>query len=257
MEIQNKKNNKEGILLEIGDNSDSCQNQDSPYLVLDAFAHCGLDEHNRSLLWIEETAVRIGAWIDTTTTGGWSRGVDYFEIKFPGRSSGVLYRIIVGHSKRHAELLSRRIGEFEVDEVNAIAILHAFDQLMTFDVEWYDLRKGEWNSICMRDVKGEYRAHWPGDAIVSVMLSLSDDLRSCLEKSMQTLRREMREALVTYWFAGRTPEGTSFQQVAAFVSGLRELQDAPNVEEYHEVADRMAQSEILSDGLDDLEDGGR
>ena len=257
MERQNKKTNEKGILPGIKVNSDSCQNQDSPYLVLDAIAHSGLDEHNRSLQWIEETAVGIGAWIDTTTVGGWSRGIDYFEIKFPGRDSGVLYRILVGHSKRHAELLSRRIGEFEVDEVNAIAIMHAFDQLMSFDVEWYDLRKGEWRGICMREAKGDYRAHWPGDAIVSVMLSLRDDLRSCLEKSMQTLRREMREALVTYWFAGRAPEGTSFQQVAAFVGGLRELQDAPNVEEYREVADRMARSEILSDCLYGLEEGGR
>ena len=257
MERQNKKNNEEVIQLEIGDNSKSSENQGSPYLVLDAFAHCGLDEHNRSLLWIEEAAVRIGAWIDTTTAGGWSRDLDYFEIKFPGRDSGVLYRILVGHSKRHAKLLSRRIGEFEVNEVNAIAIMHAFDQLMSFDVEWYDLRKGEWRGICMRDAKDDCKSHWPGDAIVSIMLSLSDDLRSCLEKSMQTLRREMREALVTYWFAGRAPEGTSFQQVAAFVGGLRELQDAPNVDGYREVADRMARSEILSDGLDGLEEGGR
>jgi len=102
----------------------------------------------------------------------------------------------------------------------------------------------------MRGVQGDHRAHWPGDAIVSTMLSLSDDLCSCLEKGMKTLRTEMREALVTYWFAGRTPERTTFQQVATFVNGLKELQDASDMEEYCEVADRMSRLAIISGGLD-------
>lgn len=246
MEGQNENKNEERMPLDIRDNRETCQNRGPPYLVLDAFAHRGLDEHNRSLNWIEETAVRIGAWIDTTTQGGYYDRLEYFEIKFPGRDSGILYRIMVGHSKRHAELLSRRIEEFEVDEANAAAIMHAFDALLSFDVEWYDLRKGQWRTICMRDVKDHHRAHWPGDAVVSVMLSLSDDLNSCLEMGMKTLRRAMREALVAYWFAGRTPEGTSFQQVAEFVGGLRELQEAPDIEGFSEVADRVARLPILS-----------
>ena len=217
-----------------------------PELVLQDFTFYGLDEHNRSIQWIEETAKRIGATIDTTATSRWSRHTDYFEITFTGRDSGIIYKICVGHSKRHAEILSRRMGEFEVDETNATAIMHAFDQLLSFNVEWYDFRKLEWEGICMSDIQSDSQAHWPGDGVVSAMFALSDDLNSCLEKSMLTLRREMREALVTYWFAQKTPINYNIQQIIAFVDGLKELQNASSEEEFSEIADRMAQSEILT-----------
>ena len=255
MEGKNENKNEERMPLDIRDNGETCQNRGPAHLVLDAFAHRGLDGHNRSLIWIGETAARIGARIDTAPQGGYSHRLEYFEIKFPGRDSGVLYRIMVGHSKRHAELLSKRIEELEVDEANAAAIMHAFDDLMSFDVEWYDPRRGEWRTICMRDVKDHHRSHWPGDAVVSVMLSLSDDLNSCLEMGMKTLRQAMREALVAYWFAGRTPEVTSFQQVAEFVGGLRELQEATEIDDFLELSDRVARSRILFDSQC-CQDGG-
>lgn len=219
----------------------------NPESVLEDFTFYGLDEHNRSILWIEKTANRIGATIDTTASNRWSRYTDYFEINMTGRDSGILYKISVSHSSKYAELLSRRMGEFEVDEINAVVIMHAFRDLLDYQVSWYDFRKSEWESICMRDFQNQSMAHWPGDGIVSMMYALRDDLRSSLEREMVTLRIEMREALVTYWFAKKTPINYNIQQISTYVDGLRQLQKAGSEEEFLEIADSIIQSQILSD----------
>ena len=199
--------------------------------VLDTFRVQGLDEHNRSLDWIVETAEKLGATITTASEGRWTRFSESFEIRLNGRDSGIMYRISVSQSEKQTRFIAKRFDEIELTPKNSHIIMHAFPEIMHYDVHWYDLRISDWRGICMSDVENHSMPHWPGDGIVSVMYALNDDLRSCLNKEMRTLRKEMTEAFVTYWFAGLTPDKYPFNytinQICEYLDHLILLEDTP------------------------------
>lgn len=228
--------------------NEELSNERNSNSVLDSFLVSGLDEHNRSVRWIEETAKKIGATITTASDSRWSRYSDCFDIQLCGRDSGILYKITVSQSNKQTKFLSKRFGEFELDENNAPVIMNAFPEIMSCDVKWYDLRTSDWSYICMRDVQNKSKPHWPGDGIVSVMYALNDDLRSCLEEEMRTLRREMIVALVTYWFAKQTPDDYphqySIDDVCKYVFGLTQLEEM-NSEKFKERALELKNLEIF------------
>lgn len=210
--------------------------------ILSGFTCEGLDGHNNSLSWIEVNANRMGATINTRPgSRRWSQ-FETFEISVKGRESGIKYRVIAHYSPKQAALMARRMGEIDLNEENAPQALRVFRKMMHFEVGWYDYRDGTWEGICLDDVHDPLRPHWPGDAIVSVMNALHDDLASAVDINMRTLRGEMMSALPVYWFMGEMAQDPSFDMMASYVSNLQRLKDSKSEEEFTERADGMITS---------------
>jgi hypothetical protein len=152
-----------------------------------------------------------------------------------------MYRISVHQNLRQTKILAKRFDEIKLNEKNCQIILNAFPEIMHYDVHWFDLRTLEWSSVCMEDVRDKSRPHWPGDGIVSAMYALHNDLRSCLDEEMRTLRREMISSLVIYWFEGLVPGEYPFEysinQVCEYIENLNLLQRTSDKVEYQEVVE--------------------
>ena len=205
--------------------------------VLKTFGCDGLEPHNRSLEFMCEVLDDVGATIDV---GGESRQYDAesFAIRVPG-SSGVPYRISVHFRPRAARLMEQRLNEIDFGEDGAIGtLMHAFRQMMDFQIHWHDLRDGDWETICIHDRRDKTPDCWPGDHVVATVMLLADDLRSALELPMNTLRRELRESYPVAWAAGLTPSDVTFADVVKYVAYLEELQNAENRDEFLEIRAR-------------------
>jgi hypothetical protein len=205
--------------------------------ILENFTCEGLDQHNRSIEWLGDVLDDIDAKIETC---GDQRRYDAesFSIRMYG-SSGVLYRISVHYRRRQARLMVKRIKEINLDgredDGKTMGVLmHAFDEMMTFDTHWFDARDGDWESICIHG-RREKRNAWPGDTLVSLVSTLSDDLRSSLELSMNTLRRELCEAYPIAWFNNQTQKDVVFDDVEQHVVHLHRLENAEDKEDFEEL----------------------
>ena len=207
--------------------------------VLDEFKHYGVDAHNRSLTWIIETANILGAEIQTEVDANWGRYRHSFDVLLSGRDSGIRYKIAVSQSSKQLETIAKRMGEFEMDEKIASSMFHAFDQILDYRVSWWDISKSEWEGVCMGDKQGEDRPHWPGDGVVSMMYVLVNDLEQSLDPALKTLRREMRKALMVYWFNNKTSFDFTVNDISSYLDGLRDLQRAESEEEFMAIRDRI------------------
>jgi len=216
--------------------------------ILKNFTCEGLDQHNRSIEWLVDVLDEIGAEIETCSDQR-RYDAESFSIRMIG-SSGVLYRISVHFRRQQARLIAKRIEEVDFDAENweedgapvPIAVLmHAFHEMMSFDVHWFDARDGDWESICIHG-RREKPIVWPGDTLVSVVSTLSDDLRSALELSMNTLRRELCEALTIAWFNNQTTKDVTFEMVAQYVTNLQDLENADDKEEFQVLQEEFMQS---------------
>lgn len=211
----------------------------NPEGALDGFKYPEMIGHNRSIDWILDVSNTLGAEIRTEVEGGYGHCSEWFEIRIRGRDSGILYKIVVTQSKKQLEILSKRISEFTMNSRNSAVILHAFRDLMDVRVSWWDIGGGRWDSICMSDQLNESSPHWPGDGVVSMLYLLHNDLEQSTELSLRTLRREMRKALVVYWFNGMSSPMISMNEVTEFSEGLRELESAENKLDFLETRERM------------------
>ena len=133
-------------------------------------------------------------------------------ISLTGKESGIKYSIELRFHMERAVLLGGRISE--VMEANEFYqepqpirregnsfILAASDytplrsfveslELMTFRVFAED-KDGDREYVCIDPQEGV--SIWPGDNIVSLMMSLRNDMSTCLEPSMYTLRGKLLE----------------------------------------------------------------
>ncbi len=231
-----------------GENPEDCGVYNEYYNVqhgiLSEFTCEGLDGHNNSLSWIEANANRMGATINTRPSSRrWSQ-LEAFEIFVKGRESGIKYKITAYYAPKQAALMARRMSEIHLNEGNAPQALRVFRKMMHFDVNWYDHRDGDWEGICLDEVHDPLRPHWPGDAIVSVMNALHDDLASAVDINMMTLRYQMMSAIPVYWFMGEMVHDPSFDMMASYVSNLQRLHDTSCKEEMSVIAEGMITSFI-------------
>ena len=160
-----------------------------------------------------------------------------------------MYRISVHQNLRQTKILAKRFDEIKLNGKNCLIILNAFPEIMHYDVHWFDLRTLEWSSVCMEDVRDKSRPHWPGDGIVSAMYALHNDLRSCLDEEMRTLRRELISSLVIHWFEGLVPGEYPFEysinQVCEYIENLNLLQRTSDKVEFQEVVENTLGLSIL------------
>jgi hypothetical protein len=101
----------------------------------------------------------------------------------------------------------------------------------------------------MEDVRDKSRPHWPGDGIVSAMYALHNDLRSCLDGEMRTLRRGMKSALLIYWFEGLMPGEYPFEysinQVSEYIENLNILEVTSDKIEFQEMVENTLRLSIF------------
>ncbi len=206
--------------------------------IMGTFGQEGLEPHNRSLGLISRVIKDVGA---TVETGSEYRqyGKESLAIRLSG-SSGVNYRISVHFNRRVARLMGHRLNEMDFDDSSFIgAFMHPFRGMMEFDIHWYDLRDGDWQSICIHDRRDAPPECWPGDHIATTIQLLNDDLNSALLPEMSTLRRELRISYPIAWAAGQTPSEVRFFQVANYVSDLELLDGTSSLEEFMELREAM------------------
>jgi hypothetical protein len=231
-----KKNNEEQNENEIESNAD---------WILRHFTCEGLNQHNKSIEWLIETIEKTGCTVERMAeVQGYH--AECFTIRLRG-TSGVVYRICVKYQPVHARLLAQRITEVDFDDDLAIGtIMWPFNGLMDSDTSWFDARDGGWESLCIhgrRDVKPKA---WPGDTLISLLHTLSQDLRSSLERPMTTLRRELRKAYPVAWFNKQTPNGTTFEDVIKHTRFYEALQDAPDEETFDKLRE-LALEELFGE----------
>jgi hypothetical protein len=193
--------------------------------------HPALEEHNKSLTWIQETAKEIDANIVISTNEYYDSKNHNSAIYMKGRKSNISYKIEINYYPRIANLCAKRIDEISINEEN-FRILNKFiiSKMITFNVRWYDLRIMDWSSICIENESGIMS--WPGDIIVSVMNALYNDIYSALDSKMNTLRSTLIEALPVYWFVNKQFYNISYNNIALLSESLEDLH-------YTDVSDSM------------------
>jgi hypothetical protein len=197
--------------------------------------HCeGLDPHNRSIEWICETAQELNATIDI---GGESRrhySGRSFAIRVRG-TSGVQYRISVHYRPRFAEMAAERFDEIDFSDDKSIGMLmHSFKYMLDYEIHWLDERDGDWEHICIHGHRDRPATCWPGDELVTTLLTLSDDLRQSLEKSMNTLRQTLCKSYMIAWCTHNTPSDVTWNSMTTHLKHLGEMEGASNEEEFFE-----------------------
>jgi len=68
---------------------------------------------------------------------------------------------------------------------------------------------------------------------------LVNDLEQSLDPALKTLRREMRKALMVYWFNNKTSFDFTVNDISSYLDGLRDLQRAESEEEFMAIRDRI------------------
>ncbi len=200
----------------------------------------GIEEHNRSLRWLLDTAERLGARIEVEPGDSRWDSVP-FEIRLSGLESGIHYRIRVNYRPKMAQLMSRRISEVDLsDEESVRAMLPAFQKMVDFDVYWYDPRKLDWERFCVIPNNRKDSKAWPFDRIVSLMEALNDDLGTALDISMNTLRKELVESYPVAWFSGQTDPSLTFDKVSIYVGHLMDLSYCESQDEFEDVSNAFA-----------------
>ena len=180
------------------------------------FLYPGLKEHNKSVLWIKETAEEICAKI--TVIEKKYTNYDKFQILLNGKYSGVLYKIEGEFNLKIADLLSNRINQLSINNDNFMTIKRIFSNIFKFNVYWYDIRVDDWTYICIDD---ENTTSWPGDTIVSLMNALYNDIFTSLDKKMYTLRGALIDSFPTYWFRSELPNNILFGDICKFTDELK------------------------------------
>ena len=218
---------------------------------LNDFKIKGLDEHNKSIQWIEETCEIMDAKICLDGKDRYGRFCESFDIYIKGKKSRIEYRINVRQSDKMGKILLNRIKEIDLNERNAKVIMNAFKEFVNLSVSWHNLGKSEWESICMHDDPSN---HWPGDGVVAVMYALRDDLRSASDANMRTLRNTMMDSLPLYWMAGRTTE-IDIHQIVEYIEILSKLNQAKNQDEHDKIVNKNNIFEIFTDKKNNLSKG--
>ena len=197
--------------------------------------HCeGLAPHNRSIEWICETAQQLNATIDI---GGESRrhySGRSFAIRVRG-TSGVQYRISVHYRPRFAEMVAERFDEINFNDDNSIGMLmHSFKYMLDYEIHWLDERDGDWEHICIHGHRDRPATCWPGDELVTTLLTLSDDLRQSLEKSMNTLRQTLCKSYMIAWCTRNTHDDVTWDCITTHLKHISDMENASDEEEFYE-----------------------
>ena len=195
--------------------------------------HCnGLEPHNRSLEWIIETIEELDAHIDLGGENRDHRSAHSFAIRLRG-SSGVLYRISVHYRPRFGDIVAERFSEIELGDGDLDVLMQPFRYMLHYDIHWLDARDGAWESICIHGHRDRPITSWPGDELVTTLVTLADDLRHAVfDKNMNTLRGELRKAYMISWCSGDTPPELTFDDVAKYIRHISEMNTARSQEDF-------------------------
>ena len=214
--------------------------------VLKHFRCEGLDPHNKSIEWICETAEELNATLDI---GGESRrhySGNSFAIRVRG-TSGVLYRISVHYRPRFAQVAAQRFEEIDFSDEDSIGLLmRPLKYMLDYEIHWLDDRDGDWVHICIHGRRDLPATCWPGDELVTTLLTLSDDLRQSLEKPMNTLRSTLGKSYMIAWCSGNTHPDVTWGQMSNHLKHLRKMENANSEEEFYE-ARNIALSELYGE----------
>ena len=215
--------------------------------ILREFSCEGLKQHNKSIEWMIETIEEVGGVVERMPeVRGYN--AEGFTIRVRG-TSGVMYRICVKFHRRLARILAQRITEVDFnDELALGTIMWPFRSMMDSDSQWFDARDGEWENICIHGRRNSRPVAWPGDTLVSLLHTLSQDLRSSLERPMTTLRSELRNSYPVAWLNHQTPVETTFEDVIKHTRFIESLQDAPDEETFEELRE-LALEELFGEGV--------
>ena len=112
--------------------------------------------------------------------------------------------------------------------------MHSFKFMLDYDIHWLDERDGNWEHICIHGRRDQPASCWPGDEVVTTLLTLSDDLRQALEKPMTTLRSTLCKSYLISWCAGNTPEDISWNSMTTHLKHLGALGNTKNDEDFYE-----------------------
>ena len=218
--------------------SEEKSNKEGTDWVLKNF-HCeGLDPHNRSLEWVCETVEELNAVIDI---GGESRrhySGRSFAIRIRGKS-GVQYRISVHYRPQFAKIVAERFDEIDFSDDQSIGMLmHSFKHMLDYEIHWLDERDGDWVHICIHGHRDRPATCWPGDELVTTLLTLSDDLRQSLEESMNTLRQTLRQSYMIAWCTGNTHPDTTWEWMITHLKHIGEMENASSKEDFYEARNK-------------------
>ena len=193
----------------------------------------GLEPHNRSIEWIIETIDELGAVVDIGGENRDHRSAHSFAIRLRG-TSGVLYRISVHYRPRFAKLLSERMSEVEIrDDSSLDILLQPFRYMLHYDIHWLDARDGAWEGICIHGHRDRPITSWPGDELVTTLVTLADDLRHAVfDKNMNTLRSELQKAYMISWCVGNTSSEVKFEDVVMYIQHISAMNNARNKEDF-------------------------
>ena len=190
----------------------------------------GLPQHNRSLRWLLQHGTSMGARFNPYSDCMYNKYGNTFEVEFEGKRTGIKYKLGVTLRTKVADLLSAKISQVDLTSPGAaMAIEPIMSRLLQVQGSWWDVVHREWNSFCVGDDNSDpgddlgHRLIWPADRVLTLIITLQDDFRTSLDDEQYSLRNQMKKALPIYWFADRTPEGTSFQQLATMMSLLTTL----------------------------------
>ena len=187
----------------------------------------GLPQHNRSLRWLVQHGTSMGARFNPYSDYRYDKYGTTFEVEFEGKGTGIKYKLGVTLMAKVGDLLSAKISQVDLTSPGAaMAIEPIMSRLLQVQGSWWDVVHREWISFCVGDDNSDpgddlgHRVIWPADRVLTLIITLQDDFRTSLDDEQYSLRQQMKKAIPIYWFADRTPEGTSFQQLAAMMSLL-------------------------------------
>ena len=228
-------------------------NHSTELAMMEQMLYCpGLTPHNNSVDMLVETIKRHDAVIDI---GGESRrysnsGSTSFAIRVKGLS-GTQYRVSVYYLPRYAEVVAKRIEQIDLDDPEQIAVLmRPFGALLHFESHWHDARDGDWNHLCIHERRDRASTCWPGDALVSIIEALVNDLRSALEPEMNTLRHELLRAYPVAFCNHQTPPETTYSDVSTYCTVVAEINKCKKKKDTTEKC-KLAREQFFGDGSHD------
>lgn len=182
----------------------------------------GLRNHNKSIDLLIQVLEMSDAII-AISEDRWKKESHFcFEVQFTGRQSGITYKIPIEYNPKAAEIFANRFDDIDAvnksDSTVLVGFLSSFKDMMKFSVNWYNPLES-WEYIC---IQPNGHQAWPADMISSVIYSLRDDLNSALHPSMDTLRRNLKDALRIAWSEGESK--ISIYRLHCYLSAYEQIE---------------------------------
>ena len=183
------------------------------------------------------------------------------NITLRGKESGLQYWITVQFDAVWARLLSQRMEEIiqaekayssELFSTSPLSEFVEASELIKFNVSMDDHEGGQ-DHVCIEPGSG---ALWPGDDLVSLILCLRNDLMTCLDPEMYTIRHQMiRGSSLLSFLRGHSK--ISVPRLMAYNAAYRRIDELNR----HDTAVRIVSNEFkekfsntdFPDGVSDID----